>query len=220
MQWLIGGFYLLLLYVVYAASTIKDKYPGVFASVLVGSLFIGLLFLIVLDKQKKNYKENLRINERRTDLEVERITQINEEKLKEVDSELERLNSINVLETAKLFDTLAVHLKKLVPVMDGETYESYMGYKLAFAGWSEVTYTPLTGDYGADIIANDKDGKRTCIQCKRYENPVGVEAVQEVLAAKQYYNAERAIVATNSVLTSQAHNMAQKTGVELWEHFV
>lgn len=220
MQWLIGGFYLLLLYVVYVASTIKDKYPGVFASVLVGSLFIGLLFLIILDKQKKNYKENLRINERRTDLEVERITQINEEKLKEVDSELERLNSINVLETAKLFDTLAVHLKKLVPVMDGETYESYVGYKLAFGGWSEVTYTPLTGDYGADIIANDKDGKKTCIQCKRYENSVGVEAVQEVLAAKQYYNAERAIVATNSVLTSQAHNMAQKTGVELWEHFV
>ena len=193
---------MLLLYVVYAASMIKDKYPGVFASVLVGSLFIGLLFLIVLDKQKKNYKESLRINERRTD------------------SELERLNSINVLETAKLFDTLAVHLKKLVPVMDGETYESYVGYKLAFFGWSEVTYTPLTGDYGADIIANDKDGRRTCIQCKRYENSVGVEAVQEVLAAKQYYNAERAIVATNSVLTSQAHNMAQKTGVELWEHFV
>lgn len=125
-------------------------------------------------------------------------------------AELERLKKINVLETAKLFDTLAVHLKRLVPMMDRVTYESYVGYKPAFAGWSEVTYTPLTGDYGADIIANDKDGKKTCIQYKKYENSVGVEAVQEVLAAKQYYNAKRAVVATNSVLTSQAHNIAQK----------
>ena len=94
------------------------------------------------------------------------------------------------------------------------------GYKLAYVGWSDITFTPVTGDYGADIIATDKDGLKVCIQCKRYDNPVGIDAVQEVIAAKQYYGANRAVVATNSVMTQQACNIAQKTGVELWERFI
>lgn len=47
--------------------------------------------------------------------------------------------------------------------------------------------------------------------------PFGFDAVQEVLAARQYYGTERAVVATNSTMTLQARNMAQRTDVELWE---
>ena len=112
------------------------------------------------------------------------------------------------------------HLKAMVPIMSGEAYEVYVGYKLAYVGWSDITFTPVTGDYGADIIATDKDGLKVCIQCKRYDSPVGIDAVQEVIAAKQYYGANRAVVATNSVMTQQACNIAQKTGVELWERFI
>lgn len=249
MQWLIGIYYIAVLGFLFFTFPANYDEPFIWGIVAFFSIFIFVVPPMVFFQQKKKYKkdmesiqkdadEEIMKNNRNALLGIDRAQKsaedyynaqleeyeqyISEFELKaetilsENTAELERLKKINVLEIDKLF----THLKDNVSTMDGKTYEAYVGYKISNDGWHNITYTPLTGDYGADIIANDKDGRRTCIQCKRYENSVGVEAVQEVLAAKQYYNAERAVVATNSVLTSQAHNMAQKTGVELWEHFV
>lgn len=110
-------------------------------------------------------------------------------------------------------------LSNMVDTMSGEAYENYVGYKLLEQGWRDVDYTSKTNDYGADIIAKNPEGELVCIQCKRYADSVGIAAIQEVSAAKLYYNCKHAIAVTNSTFTPNAKELAKRTDVELWENF-
>lgn len=110
-------------------------------------------------------------------------------------------------------------LSSMVDTMSGEAYENYVGYKLLEQGWLDVDYTSKTNDYGADIIAQNPEGELVCIQCKRYADSVGIAAIQEVSAAKLYYNCKYAIAITNSTFTPNAKELAKRTNVELWENF-
>ena len=74
-------------------------------------------------------------------------------------------------------------------------------------------------DFGADIIARGFLFSKIVVQCKDYSKPVGVRAVQEAAAAKRYYHASRAAVATNSTFTRQARELAKRCGVSLWERY-
>jgi HJR/Mrr/RecB family endonuclease len=87
---------------------------------------------------------------------------------------------------------------------------------LKMCGWRSRT-TKASGDQGADIVAT-KDGITVVCQCKRYSKSVGNKAVQEVFAAKTFYNAQRGAVITNSGYTKSAIELAGKTGIELF-HF-
>ena len=78
--------------------------------------------------------------------------------------------------------------------------------------------TAASNDYGADIIGIDNRGRKWVIQCKRYSGSVGNSAVQEVVAAKAHYNAEKAAVMTNSRLTMNARKLAADNGVEVFEN--
>ena len=101
--------------------------------------------------------------------------------------------------------------------MDGRGFEQYCAHLLSGNGWEIVSVTCASGDYGADILA-EKDGVLYAIQCKRYEKPVGVAAVQEVVAAMAHYKCRRAAVMTNSTFTRQAKALAQENGVALWDN--
>lgn len=103
--------------------------------------------------------------------------------------------------------------------MTGEEYEDFVMHELVLKGYKEVKPTPRTGDFGADILAITPEGHFICFQCKKYQDTVGVQAVQEVIAAKEYYSYELAAVVTNSHFTSAAKQMAAKTGVKLYENF-
>lgn len=127
-------------------------------------------------------------------------------------NELNKTNAI-LSENRKL-------LSLLVPTMDGMVYEHYVGNRLLIEGYTEIDYTPVTGDFGADILACNSYGEKVCIQCKRYAEPVGIDAVQEVAAARQYYDCRKAIVITNSTFTPAAKELADKTGVELIERYL
>ena len=74
-------------------------------------------------------------------------------------------------------------------------------------------------DYGADIIARTLLFRKIVVQCKAYSKKVGVRAVQEVIAARQYYHASKAAVATNSTFTRSARKLAKVCNVELWERY-
>ncbi len=63
-----------------------------------------------------------------------------------------------------------------------------------------VKTTPKSGDFGADLVLS-KDGVDTVVQAKRWNMVVGIEAVQQIVAAKQYYGARNAMVITNSEYT-------------------
>jgi hypothetical protein len=80
-------------------------------------------------------------------------------------------------------------------------------------GWSGKP-TPATSDQGADVICDYGD-VRAVIQCKLYDQPVGNAAVQEVISARIFYEANVAAVVTNASFTKSAIQLAEKARVAL-----
>ncbi|HIX36237.1 MAG TPA: restriction endonuclease [Candidatus Limosilactobacillus merdigallinarum] len=83
----------------------------------------------------------------------------------------------------------------------------------------EAVATKKSGDQGADVIVKESStGLITVVQVKQYsDSKVGNKAVQEVLAGKEFYDADRAIVMTTSYFTKSATELAEKTDVELMD---
>ncbi len=102
----------------------------------------------------------------------------------------------------------------IVDQMDGELFEDFLLAHFRNLGYSGQT-TPFN-DYGADLIL-DKDGMRTVVQAKRWKQPVGIEAIQQVIGAISYYGAQNALVITNSVFTNAARDLARANKVGLWD---
>lgn len=100
--------------------------------------------------------------------------------------------------------------------MSGIQFEEYVANLLRKAGWEGVTITPATGDHGVDIIAVH-NGQKYAIQCKRYRSAVNTKAVQEVYTGKGVYEADYAVVITNSAFTQKAKEMAEKLDIKLWD---
>lgn len=101
--------------------------------------------------------------------------------------------------------------------MSGDEFEFYCASWLSNNGFHRVTVTPVSNDYGADIIAYDKNNQKWVFQCKRYSGKVGNTSVQEAVTAKAHYNANYAEVMTNSRLTDNARLLAIENNVELFE---
>ena len=107
--------------------------------------------------------------------------------------------------------------KQDIQTMNGLDFEHYCAKWLLRKGFVRAEVTPSIGDYGADIIAVDRQGQKWVFQCKRYAGKVSNKAVQEAVAAKAHYRAERAGVITNSRLTDKARELAFENAVELFE---
>ena len=101
------------------------------------------------------------------------------------------------------------------PTQEGFIFEKDFAKALEKNGFLNIQVTEKSGDFGADILA-EKDGVKYVIQCKYYSSAVGIEAVQQIYAAKIYYSSHVAVVATNSVFTKAAKILAEETGVLLW----
>ncbi len=56
-----------------------------------------------------------------------------------------------------------------------------------------VTDTPPSGDEGIDLIL-EKDGKKTVVQCKGYEDPAGPNIVRELFGSMHHFKADSAIL--------------------------
>jgi len=100
--------------------------------------------------------------------------------------------------------------------MDGIEYEHFCSTLFTQNNWTSQV-TKASGDQGADLIVK-KDGVIGIVQCKRYSSTVGNKAVQEVFAAKEYYDAQLAIVVTNNSFTPSAKTLANKLKVKLIHH--
>ena len=101
-------------------------------------------------------------------------------------------------------------------IISGEHYETLCRNLLQAQGW-RVDTTPVTGDQGADLIA-EADGRRVVIQCKFYARPVGNKAVQEAHAALGFHAGDRAAVVSNATFTRSAHQLARANDVLLLHH--
>ena len=100
--------------------------------------------------------------------------------------------------------------------MTGEDFEEYVKEILKRIGYKHVRLTSHSGDYGVDILAEYK-GELYGIQCKLYQKPVGVSAVQQVYAGGQYYECDYCVVVTNHRFTRQAITLSQTNDVMLWD---
>lgn len=100
--------------------------------------------------------------------------------------------------------------------MDGLDFEYYCADLLAADGFTDVQVTRSSGDYGVDILA-EKDGVTYAIQCKRYTGLVGVKAVQEAYAGRDYYDRMVGAVLTNQYFTGPAVEAARKLKILLWD---
>lgn len=100
--------------------------------------------------------------------------------------------------------------------MDGFDFEYYCADLLSADGFNDVKVTRSSGDYGIDILA-EKDGVTYAIQCKRYTGLVGIKAVQEAYAGRDYYDRMVGAVLTNQYFTKSAVQAARKLKILLWD---
>ena len=103
-----------------------------------------------------------------------------------------------------------------IDLMEGHDFERYCAALLRQHGFQEVEVTRGSGDYGIDILA-EKDGVTYAIQCKCYASPVGVKAVQEAYAGRDYYDRMVGAVLTNQYFTQPAVEAAKKLKILLWD---
>ena len=99
--------------------------------------------------------------------------------------------------------------------LNGYEFEEYLKSLFELLGYTAIQ-TSLSGDQGADLILS-KDDEKIVVQAKKYEENVSNKAVQEVAAAKNYYEADKAMVVTNSSFTKSAIELAFSNDVELWD---
>lgn len=105
---------------------------------------------------------------------------------------------------------------KQLDEMEGLQFEYYCADLLKDQGFTEVEVTKSSGDYGVDILA-EKEGITYAIQCKRYNAPVGVKAIQEAYAGRDYYDRMVGCVLTNQYFTQPAVEAAKKLKILLWD---
>jgi len=100
-----------------------------------------------------------------------------------------------------------------IDAMTGTEFEDYVAARLQRAGW-RVKFTPASGDYGVDLIG-DKDGRSVAVQCKRLGKPVGVAAVQQVVAGARHHGCVKSIVISNQEFTAAAKQLAHTHNCQL-----
>ncbi len=101
-------------------------------------------------------------------------------------------------------------------IVSGEHYETLCRNLLQARGW-RVETTPMTGDQGADLIA-EAHGRRVVIQCKFHARSIGNKAVQEAFAAVGFHGGDAAVVVSNASFTRSARQLAEANGVLLLHH--
>ena len=101
-------------------------------------------------------------------------------------------------------------------LMEGRDFEFFCADLLQKRGFLDVEETKGSGDNGVDILS-EKVGVSYAIQCKRYDEPVVVKAVQEAYAGWDYYDKMVGVVMSNQYFTKNAVEMARKLKILLWD---
>lgn len=100
--------------------------------------------------------------------------------------------------------------------MEGHDFEYFCAELLERNGFTDVEVTRGSGDFGVDILA-ERDGITYAVQCKRYQGTVGVDAVLQTYAGKDYYDCMVGAVMTNQYFTAPAVEAARKLRILLWD---
>ena len=127
---------------------------------------------------------------------------------------------LSIVAVGLILAIILLRRRKVIPsdidLMEGHDFEYYCAELLKKRGFQEVEVTKGSGDYGIDILA-EKEGVTYAIQCKCYTAPVGVKAVQEAYAGRDYYDRMVGAVLTNQYFTQPAVEAAKKLKILLWD---
>ncbi len=99
--------------------------------------------------------------------------------------------------------------------LNGYQFEDYLRELFSLLGY-EAIVTKRSSDQGADLIIK-KNGVTTAVQAKKYAGSVSNKAVQEIVAAKNYYKAGKTMVVTTGTFTKSAYELAKSNDVILWD---
>jgi len=99
--------------------------------------------------------------------------------------------------------------------MTGEEFEMFLKAHLEKSGY-RAKLTQKSHDYGADLVMTNAVGITLILQAKRSNKDIGITAIQEALGAVSFYRAQKGIVATNRFFTKSARELAERSGIELW----
>lgn len=102
--------------------------------------------------------------------------------------------------------------------MSGKEFEKFMEHYFVSKGYN-VVRTPLSGDYGIDLIIEHEFGK-IGVQLKRYNAKVSLSAVQEVVAGLSHYGLNSGMVITNNYFQPSAIQLAKDNNITLWNRDV
>lgn len=99
----------------------------------------------------------------------------------------------------------------------GEQFENKCAEFLKENGYT-VQKTPISHDYGVDLLVIGRDGSRCAFQLKhnsKSKRPVSPKAVMEVYAGGTYYDCKKMFVVSTTGYTSNTIHMAEKLNVIL-----
>lgn len=101
--------------------------------------------------------------------------------------------------------------------MDGFQFEHYTAGLLRALGY-RTHVLQASGDRGVDVMATSpEDGRKIAVQCKLYKRRVGNKPVQEVYTGARFHGADEAWVVAPAGYTSEAREVASRTGTRLIE---
>lgn len=100
-----------------------------------------------------------------------------------------------------------------IDLMSGIQFEKVLSHLFESEGY-DVKLTPKSRDYGADLVLRKKSDV-IVVQAKRSSNKIGIPAVNEIVGASGYYNANHKWVITNQFYTNAAMVQAHKNKVML-----
>jgi HJR/Mrr/RecB family endonuclease len=124
-------------------------------------------------------------------------------------------NILSSIQQNKIQKETVLLQKKPINQMSWQQFELLVQWYFEKQGYN-VQKTKKSHDQGADLILK-RNNERVVVQIKKQKKTTGNKAVQEVHAARGYYQANRAIVISTSKYSRYALQLASRLGVELWD---
>ena len=112
-------------------------------------------------------------------------------------------------------DYLYSYLLQQIKKISGHAFEEYLDAFFKYQ-YYRVFRPENPKDKGADLII-ETGWERWVIQAKQQKDNIGSNAINAAYAAKDYYEATRAIVICITKFTPDAIEKEKKLGVELWD---
>jgi|tagenome__1003787_1003787.scaffolds.fasta_scaffold20984202_6 predicted RecB family endonuclease len=102
--------------------------------------------------------------------------------------------------------------------LNGFEFEAAVADLLERLGFEDVTRMNRY-DLGADIVAV-WEGVRTAVQVKRWNQPVDLASVRQLIDGQKRYGCDAGLLVTNSYLTEPAVECAEHWEIEVWDRSV